>query len=189
MLPLSKHLVYFVNKYYIWVFCIDIVLVIKVRSIIIKFTILYKATLITIITIWIIVWTTIYIITILATMITTISSGYACSYSVYTNTFNKNEKKMSKNCDSTFTHSCPSCRVARRAAMKDRNVRRFRASFWMVPQVCCMASSPFLQVFSEGLCEWCCHALSSWRAQSISITYAWWWSPCCLDCSRQVAVD
>ena len=60
---------------------------------------------------------------------------------------------MSKNCDSTFTHSCPSCRVARGAAMKDRNVCWFLSSFWMVPQVCCMASSPFLQVFSKGLCE------------------------------------
>ena len=31
-------------------------------------------------------------------------------------------------------------------------------------------------------------ALSSWRAESISIAFAWWWSPCCLDCSGRVAV-
>ena len=39
------------------------------------------------------------------------------------------------------THSCPLCRVARRTATKDRHVCRFRASFWMVPQVCCMVLS------------------------------------------------
>ena len=38
-------------------------------------------------------------------------------------------------------HSCPLCRVARRAATKDRHVCRFQASFWMVPQVCCMVLS------------------------------------------------
>ena len=39
------------------------------------------------------------------------------------------------------THSCPLCRVARRTATKNRHVCRFRASFWMVPQVCCMVLS------------------------------------------------
>ena len=66
---------------------------------------------------------------------------------------------MFNNCDSTFTHSCPSCRVARRAAMKDRNVCRFRVSFWMVPQVCCMASGavprglPHVVEHSEGVSD------------------------------------
>ena len=49
-------------------------------------------------------------------------------------------------------------------------------------------SCTLLQVSSEGLCEWCCPALSSSRAQSISIAFLWWWSPCCLDCSGRVAV-
>ena len=48
--------------------------------------------------------------------------------------------------DSEFvTHSLalsyPLCCVARRAATKDRHVCRFRASFWMVLQVCCMVLS------------------------------------------------
>ena len=37
--------------------------------------------------------------------------------------------------------------MARRAAAKDRHVCRFRASFWMVPQVCCM-------VFSSASTVW-----------------------------------
>ena len=65
---------------------------------------------------------------------------------------------------------------------------------WAMPQqfgarcflVFCFCA--FLQVSSEGLCEWWCPALSSWRAQSTSITFPWWWSPCCLDCSGRVAV-
>ena len=48
-------------------------------------------------------------------------------------------------------------------------------------------SCTFLQVCSEGLCEWCCPAFCSRRAQSISIAFTWW-SPCCLDCSGPVAV-
>ena len=41
----------------------------------------------------------------------------------------------------SLAHSCPLCRVARRAATKDHHVCRFRASFWMVPQVRCMVLS------------------------------------------------
>ena len=35
----------------------------------------------------------------------------------------------------------PIMRVTRRAATKDRHVCQFQASFWMVPQVCCMVLS------------------------------------------------
>ena len=100
---------------------------------------------------------------------------------------------MNKLCEHDLI-SCPLCRVARRAATKDRHVCWFRASFWaLTPQFgarCFLVflSCAFLQVSSEGLCEWCCPALSSWRAQSISIAFPWLCSPCCLYCTRRVAV-
>ena len=61
--------------------------------------------------------------------------------------------------------------------------RQFGLSCFLV-----IPSCTFLQVSSEGLCEWRCPALSSCSAQSISIAFAWWWSPCCLDCSGRVTV-
>ena len=100
---------------------------------------------------------------------------------------------MNKLCEHDLI-SCPLCRVARRAATKDRHVCWFWASFWaLTPQFgarCFLVflSCAFLQVSSEGLCEWCCPALSSWRAQSISIAFPWWCSPCCLYCTGRVAV-
>ena len=93
-------------------------------------------------------------------------------------------------------HTCPLCRVARRAATKDRHVCRFQASFWMVPQMCCMvlsyASTVQRQVFLGHLLLRFPSGVQ-WRAVRVMascslLTFPWWWSPCCLDCSGRVAV-
>ena len=96
----------------------------------------------------------------------------------------------------TKHHSCPLCHVARRAATRDRHVCRFQASFWMVPQVCCMvlsyASTVQRQVFLGHLLLRFPSGVQ-WRAVRVMascslLTFPWWWSPCCLDCSGRVAV-